>query len=245
MLFTESNPKLEKGEDLGYLSFGLHFAPHTISGYQVCASASEGCASACLYTSGHGRFTRTQESRIAKTKRFFEARNLFLFDMIRDIRAAIRRADRMNFAPAFRLNLTSDLRWEAIRIPASIGSTEPLANYYPNIMTMFPEVQFYDYTKHTNRRNLPANYHLTFSRSESNDHMVEQMFAKGYNVAIVFDTPKNKPLPTMYKGRPVIDGRVHDLRFLDPQGVWVGLSALGDGKKDTSGFVVHTSKESN
>jgi hypothetical protein len=65
-LFTESNPKLEKGEDLGYLSFGLHFAPATISGYQVCASASEGCTIACLYTSGHGRFTRTQESRIAK-----------------------------------------------------------------------------------------------------------------------------------------------------------------------------------
>jgi hypothetical protein len=27
--------------------------------------------------------------------------------------------------------------------------------------------------------------------------------------------------------------------------VWVGLSALGDGKKDNSGFVVNTSKESN
>ena len=71
-MFTESNPKLEKGLDLGYLSFGLHFAPHTISGYQTCASASVGCADACLYTSGHGKFTRTQESRIAKTKRFFE-----------------------------------------------------------------------------------------------------------------------------------------------------------------------------
>jgi hypothetical protein len=40
-------------------------------------------------------------------------------------------------------------------------------------------------------------------------------------------------------GRPVIDGRVTDLRFLDPVGVWVGLSALGKGKKDTSGFVVN------
>jgi hypothetical protein len=229
MLFTESNPKLEKGEDMGYLSFGLHFAPHTISGYQVCASASDGCASACLYTSGHGKFTRTQESRIAKTKRFFEARNLFLRDMVKDIEGALRRADRMNLAPAFRLNLTSDVRWEHITV-----------NRKDNVMDLYPTVQFYDYTKHTNRTDLPANYHLTFSRSESNDDKVEQMFAKGYNVAIVFDTPKNKPLPTMYKDRPVIDGRVHDLRFLDPQGVWVGLSALGDGKKDTSGFVVHT-----
>lgn len=240
MLFTESNPKLEKGEDLGYLSFGLHFAPHTISGYQVCASASEGCASACLYTSGHGRFTRTQESRIAKTKRFFEARNLFLFDMIRDIRAAIRRADRMNFAPAFRLNLTSDLRWEAIRIPASIGSTEPLANYYPNIMTMFPEVQFYDYTAHYNRltHELPANYHLTFSRKENNDDKVMQWLALGGNVAVVFNVKKNDPLPSQWRGYPVIDGDIHDLRFLDPKNVIVGLRPKGDAKKDNSGFVV-------
>ena len=228
-LFTESNPKLEKGEDLGYLSFGLHFAPATISGYQVCASASEGCTIACLYTSGHGRFTRTQESRIAKTQRFFEAREAFLKDMVKDIFAALRRANRMGLVPSFRLNLTSDIRWETVRV---FG--------YDNIMEMFPTVQFYDYTKHTNRKNIPSNYHLTFSRSETNDNKVQEMFDAGYNVAIVFDIPKNKPLPTTYKGRKVIDGRVHDLRFLDETGVWVGLSALGEGKKDSSGFVIST-----
>ena len=226
-LFTESNPKLEKGEDLGYLSFGLHFAPATISGYQVCASASSGCTVACLYTSGHGRFTRTQESRIAKTQRFFEARETFLKDMVKDIFAALRRANRMGMVPSFRLNLTSDVRWETVRV---FG--------YDNIMEMFPTVQFYDYTKHTNRKNLPSNYHLTFSRSETNVAKVQEMFDAGYNVAIVFDTPKNKPLPAMYKGRKVIDGRTHDLRFLDEAGVWVGLSALGEGKKDSSGFVI-------
>jgi hypothetical protein len=42
----------------------------------------------------------------------------------------------------------------------------------------------------------------------------------------------------MYKGRKVIDGRTHDLRFLDEAGVWVGLSALGRGRKDESGFVI-------
>jgi hypothetical protein len=228
-LFTESNPKLEKGEDLGYLSFGLHFAPATISGYQVCASASEGCTIACLYTSGHGRFTRTQESRIAKTQRFFEAREAFLRDMVKDIFAALRRANRMGMVPSFRLNLTSDIRWETVRV---FG--------YDNIMEMFPTVQFYDYTKHTNRKNIPSNYHLTFSRSETNDNKVQEMFDAGYNVAIVFDTPKNKPLPETFKGRKVIDGRVHDLRFLDETGVWVGLSALGEGKKDSSGFVIST-----
>lgn len=226
-LFTESNPKLEKGEDLGYLSFGLHFAPATISGYQVCASASEGCTIACLYTSGKGGMTFVQNARIAKTQRFFEARAEFLTDMVKDIEAAIRRADRMGMVPSFRLNLTSDIRWETVSV---FG--------YANVMEMFPNVQFYDYTKHTNRRNLPPNYHLTFSRSESNDDKVQDMFDAGYNVAIVFDTPKNKPLPATYKGRKVIDGRTHDLRFLDEAGVWVGLSALGRGRKDESGFVI-------
>jgi hypothetical protein len=241
MLFTESNPKLEKGEDLGYLSFGLHFAPHTISGYQVCASASDGCASACLYTSGHGRFTRTQESRIAKTKRFFEARNTFLFDMIRDIRAAIRRADRMNFAPAFRLNLTSDLRWEAIRIPASIGSTEPLANYYPNIMTMFPEVQFYDYTKHPSRKlegKTAGNYDLTYSFSAVTPKPIS---IKGLQnpanrrTAVVFDKREN--IPESFRGWPVVDGDDTDVRHIEPARVVVALYAKGRARSDTSGFV--------
>lgn len=230
-LLTESQPKLEKGEELGYLSFGLHFAPAAISGYQVCASSSMGCRDACLYTSGHGRFTRTQEARIRKTIRFFAQRAEFMEKLVKDVKAALRRAERLAMIPAFRLNLTSDVRWETVAVYVD-------GAWYDNIMNAFPTVQFYDYTKHTNRRNLPANYHLTFSRSEENGDKVQEMFDAGYNVAIVFDTPKNKPLPTEYMGRKVIDGRTHDLRFIDPQGVWVGLSALGEAKTDDSGFVV-------
>jgi hypothetical protein len=237
-MFTAVNPKLKKGEQFGFMSFGIHFAPHTISGYQVCASASPGCKTACLYTSGHGKFTRTQEARIAKTKRFFETRMQFLAELVKESKAAIRKAEREGFKPAFRLNLTSDVRWETI--PVTVDGVE-----YPNIMTAFPSVQFYDYTKHTNRRNIPANYHLTFSRSESNDEQVTAMFDRGLNVAIVFDTPKGKPLPRTWWGRAVIDGDEHDLRFLDPKGVWVGLRGKGDAKKDLSGFVVNTSHLSN
>ena len=230
-LLTEAQPKLEKGELLGYLSFGLHFAPSDISGYQVCASSSEGCRDACLYTSGHGRFTRTQEARIRKTIRFFAQRAEFMELLVKDVKSAIKRAVKLNMVPCFRLNLTSDVRWETV--PVNVDGV-----WFDNIMNAFPTVQFYDYTKHTNRRKVPANYHLTFSRSEENEAVLDDMFAQGYNVAIVFDTPKNKPLPTEYKGRPVIDGRTHDLRFIDPKGVWVGLSALGEATVDDSGFVV-------
>jgi hypothetical protein len=233
-MFTAVNPKLKKGEQFGFMSFGIHFAPHTISGYQVCSSASEGCKGACLYTSGHGKFTKTQNARIAKTKRFFEQRTQFLTELVKESKAAMRKADREGFRPAFRLNLTSDVRWETV--PVVVDGVE-----YPNIMTAFPQVQYYDYTKHTNRRNVPANYHLTFSRSESNDEQIAEMFERGFNVAIVFDTPKGQPLPKAWGGRKVIDGDEHDLRFLDPKGVWVGLRGKGEAKKgEHNGFVVLT-----
>lgn len=227
-MFTAVNPKLVKGEELGYRSFGIHFAPSDISGYQVCASASKGCTKVCLYTSGHGKFTRTQESRIAKTRWFFEDRPGFMKTLDKHIGAAMRNADRAKLEPAFRLNLTSDVRWETVEVKGS-----------HNIMDLYTGVQFYDYTKHTNRRDIPKNYHLTFSRSEENDLDVALMFSKGYNVAIVFNVKKDEPLPTHYLGREVIDGDIHDLRFLDKPGVWVGLRGKGDAKKDDGfGFVI-------
>jgi hypothetical protein len=48
-----------------------------------------------------------------------------------------------------------------------------------------------------------------------------------------------QPMPKKFKGLDCIDGDQDDLRFLDPQGVAVWLSAKGSGKKDTSGFVIH------
>jgi hypothetical protein len=35
-----------------------------------------------------------------------------------------------------------------------------------------------------------------------------------------------------------VDGDKDDLRFLDPQGVIVGLKAKGDAKHDDTGFVI-------
>ncbi len=60
------------------------------------------------------------------------------------------------------------------------------------------------------------------------------MLSNGINVAVVF---KDK-LPAEFLGFPVIDGDISDTRFLDSQGVIVGLKAKGKAKQDTSGFVV-------
>jgi hypothetical protein len=221
-LLTVGNTKTVKGEALGYLTFIMHLAPSTLSGYNTCPMASEGCAAACLNTSGRGRFTATQEARIRKTRWFFEDRVTFMDQLVKDVQAAIRKAGREGMVPVFRLNGTSDIRWETV----------PVAGFR-NIMEMFPTVQFYDYTKLSNRRDIPANYHLTFSRSESNDAYVKVALDRGMNVAVVFNT-----LPDTYMGRTVIDGTDTDLRFLDGENVIVGLLAKGKAKKDTSGFTV-------
>jgi hypothetical protein len=102
-----------------------------------------------------------------------------------------------------------------------------------NLMQSFPHVQFYDYTKRANRKDLPSNYRLTFSLAENNDAAAEVALRNGINVAAVFHK-----VPQSYMGRTVINGDEHDLRFLDPVGVIVGLKAKGNARYDTtSGFV--------
>jgi hypothetical protein len=220
-LLTTSNTKILKGEKKGYRTFLLHLAPAKVSGYQVCPMATAGCESACLFTAGMGVFPKVQEARIRKTVDFFEHRDAFMSQLVKEVKAAIKSAERAKMIPVFRPNGTSDIRWENI----AVGG-------YENIMAMFPNVQFYDYTKIPNRRNLPANYHLTFSLAESNRSDAVTALANGMNVAAVFRT-----LPETFMGHDVINGDEDDLRFLDPSPCIVGLKAKGRAKKDTSGFV--------
>lgn len=220
-LLTYSNTKVLKGTGRGFLTAILHLAPHKLSGYNVCPKATKGCSAACLNTAGRGKFTKIQNSRIRKTKEFFESRDIFMAQLIKDIKAVVRKANREGLTPAIRLNGTSDIRWETV----SVGD-------FANLMAMFPTVQFYDYTKIPNRRNIPANYHITFSLAEDNDTEAVTAIGNGYNVAAVF-----RNAPNTFMGLPVINGDDTDLRFLDIKGCIVGLSPKGDAKKDTSGFV--------
>jgi hypothetical protein len=165
-----------------------------------------------------------QDARRRKTRFWFENRSAFL-NMLEDhIWKAIRYSTKRGLEPVFRLNGTSDISWEKYEVRNGL-----------NIFQLFPTFKFYDYTKVLGRKvsDLP-NYSLTFSRSESNHEDVVQALAQGLNVAVVF----RKSLPTHYMERPVIDGDLSDLRFLDPKGVIVGLVAKGRGRRDTSGFVV-------
>jgi len=233
-LLTVGNPKLLKGQKKGYLSSVLHLAPADLSGKNTCPKATAGCKAACLNTAGRGGIfkkgetTNTiQQARIRKTKMFFEMRDVFMFELVREIKNTIKLATKKDLIPVFRLNGTSDISWEKYSVRRD--GTE-----YNNIFEAFPEVQFYDYTKIVGRKvsHIP-NYHLTFSKADGNDMDVRLAASNGMNVAAVF-----KELPETYIGRPVINGDETDLRFLDPKGVIVGLKAKGKAKKDTSGFVI-------
>lgn len=236
-LLTRGNPKVRKGEAAGFVTFILHLAPAKLSGYQTCPMATEGCRAACLNTAGRGGIGLTthgtnaiQEARIRKTRRFFEDREGFMADLVREIHNGVQWARRKGLTAVFRLNGTSDIRWETV--PCTYSDER-----YSNVMEAFPGVQFYDYTKLPNRRDLPTNYRLTFSLAESNAVQALQAAQNGMNVAVVF----RKELPDFFTlgplSLPVINGDETDLRFLDPRGVVVGLKAKGRARKDTSGFV--------
>ena len=230
-VLTYGNTKTAKGEASGYLTGILHLAPGKLAGIEVCPKASAGCLAACLNTAGRGRFDKSQQARINKTRWLFDDRKGFMAALVKSIEATARKAQREGLTPTIRLNGTSDLPWEKFKC-------ERNGVEYRNPMDAFPEVQFYDYTKIPARaikwaeRRMPANYHVTFSAAENNEQACRMVSMAGGNVAVVFDA-----IPDSWYGRKVVNGDETDLRFLDPAGVVVGLKAKGEAKHDNSGFV--------
>jgi hypothetical protein len=165
-------------------------------------------------SNGNGRYPKVIESRIKKTKRFFEDRENFLNELIEDITKAILYSEHYEFIPTFRLNAYSDIKWENIKVKSMNNKT---------IFELFPNVQFYDYTKIPNRKT-PSNYSLTYSHY-GQTKTTESQIKNGYNVAMVFDSKTD--LPNKYNGIKVIDGDETDLRTKENDGenVIVGLRA--------------------
>ena len=215
-----SQTKMAKGERFGYKTAILHLAPYKLSGKNVCPKASKECIAFCLNTSGRGQMNSVQQARINKTNLFWKDRKKFLEQLSREIGQLKKRARSQGFKFAVRLNGTSDLAFHR----------------FSSLMQDHHDVIFYDYTKVYNHldHNL-KNYKITFSASGSNNTECAAALAAGHNVAYVF---KDK-LPKKFQGKRVIDGDKHDLRFLDPRGVVVGLLAKGSAKKAAAGGFIN------
>jgi hypothetical protein len=238
-LFSTDSAKAVKAQGYGYLNAIHYLAPHNLSGKNLCSHASPACIALCLgWFSGQAGMVKDQQadsnsvrkSRITKAQQFMHRRDEYIAALVVQIMNLQRAASKQGLKLCVRLNGSSDIAWEGIR-----GNHQTL-----NIFERFPDIEFVDYTKNPLRFNrpLPPNYHLTFSRSETNEAKCIELLAKGVNVAVVFASTK----PTTWHGFNVIDGDKHDLRQLDPRGargVVIALTPKGRrAKADTSGFVV-------
>lgn len=211
-----SSSKIAKGLKYNERTYILYLAPASVSGYNVCPMSTKECREACLAESGHNRIdvreNRINKSRIKKTKLFFEERQFFMAWLITEIKKAEADALRDGFRFSVRLNGTSDI--------------DPISFTYDgkNILEIFPNTKFYDYTKVSKRFRLLekyTNYDLTYSFSGYNMPQCIELLTKGDGrVAMVFE---GKHLPEEFMEFKVIDGDTYDMRYVDEQGVIVGL----------------------
>lgn len=253
--FSLDSPKAVKARHFGYLNAINYMAPADLGGVgNLCPHASAGCKALCLgWFSGQAGMVKgnrkrainsVRSSRVRKARMFMRARASFMSEMFAGIDRAKRKADREGLQLCVRLNGATDIAWEGIRTLGRANRADmsgELVN--ETVFEAFPQIQFVDYTKNPRRAlaaaqgKLPANYHLTFSRSEDNEAQCRDVLAAGGNVAVVFAGE----MPSTYLGAMVVDGDTHDLRHLDPKGVVIGLTPKGTkAKRDRSGFVVRS-----
>ena len=229
LMFKSGNPKTDKNQSVEGLEnivvLHLNLAPADLSGYNVCPMASQGCKSACLHTAWNPVFqAQKDKGRINRARFYMQDRDKFMTQLTRELVNFVKWCDKNKKIGVVRLNTTSDISWE---------------NY--NLFEKFPMLQFYDYTKIQKRAlkfargEYPPNYHLTYSLNEDNYDRAVEVLNEGGNIAVVF----RKDLPDTFMGKKVVNGDLHDLRYLDPKNVVVGLKAKGKAKTDYSGFVMN------
>lgn len=219
----DSNSKLAKGSAKGWHTISLSLAPADMSGIEVCPGSTPECRRSCI---GHSagcarRYPAVIKARINRTRFLFEqpeaALTLICYELLEW---------RVKLGPrakiAFRPNAFSDIVWEAL-CPGLLKFAKAYG------------IRMYDYTK------LPArflkrvdNYDLTLSYSGHNWYDCEDVLKSGGRVAVVFAGW----MPKEFAGYRVINGDAHDLRFLDPKGVIVGLRLKGVSTSDASVFAI-------
>jgi len=236
LLGVGNNAKTVKGDGSEYLTAILYMTPFKVMVdgklFNSCAMAEIAkCFEPCLNTAGRGQMNNVQSARQRKAEWFYRDRPGFMRQVVTDATKFMTYCGKRDLQPVIRLNGTTDIRWELIPVERDGVS-------YPNIFLAFPEIQWYDYTKISNRKvSHIKNYHLTWSYSGANSAYADKLrdaLSQGMSVAVVFRTKYQRGT---WRGINVLDGDKDDLRFLDPQSSIVALYAKGKAKNDTSGFV--------
>ena len=215
---TTQSAKMNYSYKNGWETYCIYLAPSDMSGHNVCPN-DKWCKQFCLNGSGRNKGdilakgekeSRINISRIKKAKLFFENRPLFMEIVVREIKKSYNHAKKNNMGFAIRINGTSDLNIESFIYKGQ------------NILQIFPNIQFYDYTKCNGYLTIPNrydNYDVTLSYNGYNWNKCKEYLDNGGKVAVVF----NGELPKTFKGYRVIDANGYDMRFLDPKGTIMGL----------------------
>lgn len=210
--------KLTKNGKVGQFTYGVYLAPASTSGYNVCLNSTPECRLGCLATSGRAAIdifsgvTRISDARIKKTKLFHEDQTFFMDWLVAEIKAYKAKAVKLGLYFSVRLNCTSDIDWATVKHNGL------------NIFEIYPDVQFYDYTKQLTKLFNPiANYQLTLSYTGYKPELYKSMLKQGNNIAVVFNVKHETDLPKTFMGFPVVNGDLTDYRVADAKGVVVGL----------------------
>ena len=230
LLTVGGNAKIVKSDAyLGgkYRTATLSLAPsdYAREGATLCPLAElAGCRSDCLFHQGRARtFSNINRARVSKALLFLDDPKLFLSLLCADLWRFGKRCKKLGVQGVTRLNCLSDIDWQK----------------YIDFSSEFPGIIFYDYEK-VPRVSRHDNYFLVWSFSAADDRYIRLMnkLPSDMRIAVVFDTPKGRPLPEYFIGRRVVDGDEHDLVFLYPKGSVIGLRAKGSARKTRPPFVV-------
>lgn len=226
-ILGESSSKTIKGESIGFLTGIVYLTPDD----ELCPLARlAGCLGPCLKSAGRGGFKSVQKARKAKTEFFKNHQQAFLLSLCADVWSLVRKARKLGMIPLVRPNGTSDIPFENLIVWQE-----------KTIFQLFPDVQFYDYTKHPSRNlegKTAGNYDLTYSFSALTPKPISiKGLTNRHNrrTAVVFQ--KREDIPDTFRGWPVVDGDDTDVRHIEPDNVVVALFAKGKAKHDASGFV--------
>ena len=191
-------------------TYGIYLASADLSGFNVCPN-SEYCKDNCLNGSGHNRVNRLSKkdtidrSRTIKTRLLFANKEVFMRIMIHEIEKERKKAENNGTFFSIRLNCTSDINPIAFTLNGK------------NILEIFPDIQFYDYTKVLNRIALAkkySNYDITWSidGSEKNREIGLELLKNGGRVAVVYG---ENDMPKTWYGYECCNGDETDYRPSD------------------------------
>ncbi|AXX91166.1 hypothetical protein CPU12_13060 [Malaciobacter molluscorum LMG 25693] len=229
-----------------------------LSKVNLCKKSTNGCVTACIYHNGlfqnsHFSKNKIKQARIKRTFKFLLQKDEFFEKLIKEIKALKRKAIKQNLKLLIQLNKTSDILWEK-------ESFEYKEKTYKNIMEFFPDIDFFDYTKYNilkNRKNLPSNYTLIYSRAGLNKGKLidswedlKNYLNKRISIAVVcsYDIKKILLNTDTYEDYNIYDATDFETGKISIKDKIEGVILLHEAKKGTninknSAFVIQSQED--